>query len=573
MRFLISIVPALLITTSSALGQSEVETARYDRAGSILERFGQATSAVENRLAPVPLIADLSITYVADAGNVPTRIARDPVDGHLYVTTMDGDVVRIDVSNPQQATVETVYTPADHGLSTHVLGMDFAPNGDLYLLGNIESTDHLHTVIKRGRREVAGGDERAWSVFLQSDDYLRSKTAFDHKASGLTISPDGTHAFYSSGSRTDHGEVHLGMREDELTAIIVRVPTSEEFIQLPNDRAALRESGYLFAEGIRNHFDLAFAPNGDLFATENAGDRDDSEEINWLREGHHYGFPWKIGSSLTPQQFPGFDREQDPFISRRATAWPYFYEDPTYPEPPEGVTFTDPVANLGPDADRFRDPETGEVLDGSDVGIPVYTMTSHRSPLGLVFDTEHVLAGGYTGDGFFLSWTGAGSQLLSRLGDEGEDLHHLHLMPTADNYEARITRIADGFAAPIDAVLVGTEMYVLEYLTGDVWRVSLPASLTATVTAELPDGYALGQNYPNPFNPSTRISFEIPQETHVRLTVLDALGRARVVALDRSLGAGRHDLSLSLDDLPSGVYFYRLEAAGQSMTRAMVLAR
>ncbi|MFT7553257.1 MAG: hypothetical protein ACI9BV_003589, partial [Rhodothermales bacterium] len=53
---------------------------------------------------------------------------------------------------------------------------------------------------------------------------------------------------------------------------------------------------------------------GDLFGTENAGDCDDSEELNWIREGRHYGFPWRIGTSVTPQQFPGYDPSADPFV-------------------------------------------------------------------------------------------------------------------------------------------------------------------------------------------------------------------------------------------------------------------
>ncbi|GAB5409195.1 MAG: hypothetical protein BalsKO_15600 [Balneolaceae bacterium] len=37
-----------------------------------------------------------------------------------------------------------------------------------------------------------------------------------------------------------------------------------------------------------------------FFGTENAGDRDDSEELNWLQQGKHYGFPWVIGGNETP---------------------------------------------------------------------------------------------------------------------------------------------------------------------------------------------------------------------------------------------------------------------------------
>ncbi|MFT7553663.1 MAG: glucose/arabinose dehydrogenase [Rhodothermales bacterium] len=176
--------------------------------------------------------------------------------------------------------------------------------------------------------------------------------------------------------------------------MVLRIPANAIDLTLPNDRQALKDGGYVFAEGIRNSFDLEFSPDGDLFGTENAGDRDDSEELNWIREGRHYGFPWRIGTSVTPQQFPGYDPSADPFVqpdrnpdNQADIGW-YFSDDPTYPPPPAGVTFADPIPNAGPFADHFRDPTTGAVMDASDEGVTSGTFTSHRSPLGLVFDAD-----------------------------------------------------------------------------------------------------------------------------------------------------------------------------------------
>ncbi len=84
---------------------------------------------------------------------------------------------------------------------------------------------------------------------------------------------------------------------------------------LANDRNDLVINGYLFAEGLRNTFDLAFASNGDLLGTENGPDRDMADELNWLRQGHHYGFPWRMGGEDNPQQFPGYDPDADPLLN------------------------------------------------------------------------------------------------------------------------------------------------------------------------------------------------------------------------------------------------------------------
>ena len=90
---------------------------------------------------------------------------------------------------------------------------------------------------------------------------------------------------------------------------------------------------------------------------------------------------------------------------------------------------------------------------------------------------------------------------------------------------------------------------------------------------ELPDAFALGQNYPNPFNPSTAIEYELPAPQHVRLEVFDATGRSVGVLVDGIRPAGTHTVRFDADNLPSGLYVYRLQANGETLTRKMTLLR
>ena len=90
---------------------------------------------------------------------------------------------------------------------------------------------------------------------------------------------------------------------------------------------------------------------------------------------------------------------------------------------------------------------------------------------------------------------------------------------------------------------------------------------------ELPDAFALGQNYPNPFNPSTAIEYELPAPQHVRLEVFDASGRSVGVLVDGIRPAGTHSVRFDADNLPSGLYVYRLQANGETLTRKMTLLR
>lgn len=77
-----------------------------------------------------------------------------------------------------------------------------------------------------------------------------------------------------------------------------------------------------------------------------------------------------------------------------------------------------------------------------------------------------------------------------------------------------------------------------------------------------PDVYALAQNYPNPFNPSTHINFSLAADSKVTLTVFDILGQKVATLINGSLTAGSHEINFNASNLNSGIYFYRIDAAG-----------
>jgi len=101
----------------------------------------------------------------------------------------------------------------------------------------------------------------------------------------------------------------------------------------------------------------------------------------------------------------------------------------------------------------------------------------------------------------------------------------------------------------------------------------LIASLPATSASVYPDRFVLDQNYPNPFNPTTVLGGMLPAAGRVRLTVVDMLGRTVAVLLDGIQPAGRYRVTFDGSSLPSGVYLYRMESAGRSASKAMILIR
>ena len=88
-----------------------------------------------------------------------------------------------------------------------------------------------------------------------------------------------------------------------------------------------------------------------------------------------------------------------------------------------------------------------------------------------------------------------------------------------------------------------------------------------------PGSFKLEQNYPNPFNPSTVISYEIPVEANVSVTVHDALGNKITTLVNKTQKAGRHQVEWNAADFVSGIYFYTIKSAGFNMTKKMVLLR
>jgi hypothetical protein len=87
----------------------------------------------------------------------------------------------------------------------------------------------------------------------------------------------------------------------------------------------------------------------------------------------------------------------------------------------------------------------------------------------------------------------------------------------------------------------------------------------------LPTEYNLDQNYPNPFNPSTVISYQLPISGNVTLKIFDALGREVATLVDEYKNAGSYNIEFDASILPSGVYFYQLQAGSFVQTRKMVL--
>ena len=90
---------------------------------------------------------------------------------------------------------------------------------------------------------------------------------------------------------------------------------------------------------------------------------------------------------------------------------------------------------------------------------------------------------------------------------------------------------------------------------------------------QIPGEFTLRQNYPNPFNPTTNLEFHVSSSEFVSLNVLDVLGREVETLVREQRQPGTYTVRWSASGLPSGVYFYRLQAGSFVETKKMILAK
>jgi hypothetical protein len=94
----------------------------------------------------------------------------------------------------------------------------------------------------------------------------------------------------------------------------------------------------------------------------------------------------------------------------------------------------------------------------------------------------------------------------------------------------------------------------------------------------VPEEYRLAQNYPNPFNPSTTISYELPRDGLVSISVIDLAGRHVASLVSGEQRSGIHSIGWnSKNDMgqmvSAGMYYYTIQSGDFTQTRKMILLK
>jgi hypothetical protein len=151
----------------------------------------------------------------------------------------------------------------------------------------------------------------------------------------------------------------------------------------------------------------------------------------------------------------------------------------------------------------------------------------------------------------------------------------------ADDWSALTSEAVDlaangGQATVAYAMVVGTD---LDDLLANVEAANAAYSPTSPVEGETPRKLVkLAQNHPNPFNPSTNIKFSVAREGHVELGVYDLSGRKVRTLVSEARDQGDYTVTWDGKDeagsqMPSGLYFYRMDAGGKTISKKMTLVK
>ena len=110
-------------------------------------------------------------------------------------------------------------------------------------------------------------------------------------------------------------------------------------------------------------------------------------------------------------------------------------------------------------------------------------------------------------------------------------------------------------------------------ISDDVFIIDIFTSVEDYFGNGIPTEYNLIQNFPNPFNPSTTIYYGLPEESAVKINIYGVLGNEVMVYSEDKQEAGYHRVEFDASGLPSGIYFYRMQAGKFIETKKMILLK
>jgi hypothetical protein len=207
-------------------------------------------------------------------------------------------------------------------------------------------------------------------------------------------------------------------------------------------------------------------------------------------------------------------------------------------------------------------------------GLPLSLQSSDYSTIGVCADQQGgalTIWGNRTSSAYQL--VGAYVNARGELASDEWTANGVPLMDPCDNLANNPMIARDGAGGFVIGSLYTPYREMTWESSVSLQRVRGGATEAVKESADLPRRFALEQNYPNPFNPTTEIRFELMHDGKTILKVFDVLGREVQTLVNGQLRTGEHKVQFDGANLPSGIYFYRLEAGNSHAVKKMVMIK
>ena len=122
------------------------------------------------------------------------------------------------------------------------------------------------------------------------------------------------------------------------------------------------------------------------------------------------------------------------------------------------------------------------------------------------------------------------------------------------------------------------EVMINENSLSDIHTEMMVSYVLGISNNSIPESYALHHNYPNPFNPTTKISYDLPEDTNVEISIFDMMGRYVTTLVNTKQSAGYRSITWngtnqSGHSVAAGVYIYVIRAGSFHKTKKMILLK
>lgn len=464
------------------------------------------------------------------------------------IYSLDGDSLATLFFGQRDSTTQSIdlFDPAGF-----IRGIDLDAAGNLYIVGKFLDT-----------LRVAPG-----TVLVPREP----EHPLDQHVALVSYAPDGELRWAQriAGTRTQGEWEERIMRGEEIKACFTVDDLGHAHL------CGLFRKGSLFGEGQPDS--VRFTENARAVA---AFDADGG--LQWVRTTTELGVPGNIGPwTLAADNMGGFAVIWHSYNHRDPPPFDYVFGDTTFHRQHGDLNV---LAKHSPDGAivwaRQIENEWG-YLDITDLVMDrrghVYVAGYHEGRWlkveGQMFVDEHKTD--------LLSWS---TGFVVHYDANGQLVRVLHVRGVGENSRVHALALGESDELYVAGFMEDTRgvdrPYILgqDTLSSDSWRLPFLARYEYTSTnvenaPGLPSSEIRVLQYPNPFTDATTIGFELPTGTRVRLRVYDLLGREIATLVDDFRLAGQHRAVFRKEGLPSGTYFYRLEAMGRVQLGRMVLVR